>query len=176
MPEDLTIEKRVSLVAAMARDRVIGRDNEMPWRVPGELKRFKALTLGKLLLMGRQTFESIGKALPGRDTLILTSQRGYEAPGCRVVHSMAEAVEAINTDPRPEVMIGGGGQIYRLFLPYADRVYLTVIELTIADGDTFFPPLPDGEFEVIDEEPVEGQVPYTYFTYQRLAKRPSSAR
>lgn len=179
MHEELTIDKRVSLVAAMARNRVIGRDNGIPWRVPGELKRFKALTLGKLLLLGRQTFEAIGKPLPGRDTMILTSQKGYEAPGCRVVHSLTLAVEAINADPRPEVMIGGGEQIYRLFLPYADRVYLTVIELEILDGDTFFPLLPDGEFEVIEEEPVDGPVPYTYFTYTRIAApatRPSSAR
>lgn len=126
---------QISLVAAMARDRVIGKDNQMPWHLPEELKYFKQLTMGKPMIMGRRTFESIGRPLPGRDNIVITSCPSMPE-GVIVARSIADALAAAGD--AQEVMIIGGGEIYRQFLPQATRLYLTHIDLDI-DGDTRFP-------------------------------------
>jgi dihydrofolate reductase len=128
----------VSLVVAMTRDGVIGRDNAMPWHLPDDLKHFKALTMGKPMLMGRKTFAAIGKALPGRTTLVLTRDRVWQAPGVTVVHSLDEAFQAVSSVP--ELCVVGGAEIYKLTLPIAQRIYLTRIQASIP-GDTVFPAL-----------------------------------
>lgn len=126
---------KVSMIAAMARNRVIGADNQMPWHLPADLKHFKAVTLGKPVIMGRKTFESIGRPLPGRLNIVI-SRSGFAADGITVVSSPEQALAAAGVVD--EVMIIGGGVIYDLFLEQADRLYLTFIDLDVA-GDTQFP-------------------------------------
>jgi dihydrofolate reductase len=120
----------------MARNGVIGRGNAMPWHLPADLKRFKALTLGKPILMGRKTYESIGRALPGRDNLVLTRARDWHAAGVTVVHSVADALQRAAASS--ELAVIGGAEVYQLTLPLARRIYLTQV-LADVDGDTFFP-------------------------------------
>jgi dihydrofolate reductase len=125
----------VEFVVAVAENDVIGRDNKLPWRLPADLRHFKALTLGKTVLMGRRTFESIGKALPGRDNLVLTRTPHYEAAGCSVVGSVEEARRRVGAGG--PLMVIGGAEVYRVCLPVVRRIHLTVVH-THAHGDAFF--------------------------------------
>ncbi len=127
---------KVSMIVAVSANNVIGADGGLPWHLSEDLRRFKEITMGKPMIMGRQTFESIGKALPGRRSIILSRQAGYKQAGCDVVSSPEAALQlAGDTD---EVMIIGGGKVYEHFLPMTDRIYLTRVH-TDVDGDTFFP-------------------------------------
>jgi dihydrofolate reductase len=137
----------VSLVVAMARNHVIGRDNALPWRLPADLKNFKAVTWGKPILMGRKTFESIGKPLPGRSNLVLTRDRGWRVEGVIVVHSLDEALERVQD--APELAGIGGADVYRLLMPLASRIYLTRIDADIP-GDTVFPPIDHSQWVEIE--------------------------
>ena len=137
----------MSLVVAMARNHVIGRDNALPWRLPADLKNFKAVTWGKPILMGRKTFESIGKPLPGRDNLVLTRDRGWRAEGVIVVHSLDEALERVQD--APELAGIGGADVFRLLMPLASRIYLTRIDADIP-GDTVFPPIDHSQWAEIE--------------------------
>lgn len=134
--------RSIVLVAARARNGVIGADGAMPWHLPGDLRRFKAMTVGKPVVMGRKTFESIGRPLPGRHNIVLTRDAGWRAQGVSVAANMAEALAASGMDPRTfgEIMVIGGGAVYAQALPLADRVELTEIDLA-PEGDTFFPDL-----------------------------------
>ncbi len=127
---------KISLIVAMGENRVIGVDNRMPWHLSADLKRFRKITMGKPILMGRRTHESIGKPLPGRDNIVLTRDPAYRSEGCIVVHHRDEAVRAAGDVP--ELMVIGGAGLYQEFLPVADRLYLTLVHQTFA-GDTFFP-------------------------------------
>lgn len=157
----------VSLLVAHARNRVIGRDGGMPWRLPADLKRFKALTMGKPVLMGRKTFESIGKPLPGRENIVITRNRAWRADGVRVCHSLDAALEAAGT---AEAMVIGGAGIYREALPLARRIYLTLVYADI-DGDTFFPEYDASEWiETAREDrapDADNPHPLTFFTLER---------
>ncbi|MBH0026630.1 type 3 dihydrofolate reductase [Pseudoalteromonas sp. SWN29] len=126
----------ISMIAAMANNRVIGLDNKMPWHLPADLQHFKKVTTGKPVIMGRKTFESIGRPLPGRRNIIITRNREYTAQGIEVVTTPEAALELVCAVE--EVMIIGGGNIYEQFLPKAERLYLTFIDLDIK-GDTQFP-------------------------------------
>lgn len=126
---------QISMIAAMANNRIIGADNQMPWHLPADLKHFKAVTLGKPVLMGRKTYESIGRPLPGRQNIVI-SRSGFTAEGITSVRTVEAAIAAAGDVE--ELMIIGGGVIYDLFLPLATRLYLTFIELEV-DGDTQFP-------------------------------------
>lgn len=137
----------ISLVVAMARNQVIGRDNALPWRLPADLRHFKTLTWGKPILMGRKTYESIGKPLPGRANLVLTRDRQWRAEGVAVVGSVDEALSRVQESP--EVACIGGAEIFRLVLPAAGRIYLTRIQADIA-GDTVFPPLDPSQWKEVD--------------------------
>jgi dihydrofolate reductase len=128
-------EKTITLIAAMARNRAIGFDGGMPWHLPAELKHFKASTMGKPIVMGRKTWQSIGRALPGRQNIVVTRKRAYQAEGCTVVPSFDQAMEAAVGE---EVMIIGGGQLYRQALPLADRMLLTLVDCE-PEADTWFP-------------------------------------
>jgi dihydrofolate reductase len=125
----------VTLIAAMARNRVIGRDNGLPWRLPEDLRRFRTLTLGKAVLMGRRTFESIGRALPGRDNLVLTRDAGFHAEGCRVFSRLDAALNAAGEG---ELMVIGGADIYAQTIALATRMHLTLIDANVP-GDAYFP-------------------------------------
>jgi dihydrofolate reductase len=126
----------VSLIVAMAQNGVIGRDNTLPWRLPEDLKRFRSFTLGKPILMGRKTFDSIGRPLPGRDNLVLTRDRSWCAPGVAVVHSVEEALTQAGMSE--ELVAIGGAEIYRQVLPFARRIYLTHVHADV-EGDIYFP-------------------------------------
>ena len=140
---------RISLIVAASANNVIGKDGGLPWHIPEDLKRFKAITMGKPIVMGRLTHESIGRALPGRQNIVITTRKGYAADGCNVVACPADALRAAGD--ADEVMIIGGGEIYRQFLRRADRIYLTRIDADI-DGDVFFPTLEPDEWAVVHEE------------------------
>ena len=150
------------MIAAMANNRVIGKDNQMPWHLPADLKFFKKMTLGKPVIMGRKTFESIGRALPKRQNIVITRDLEFSADGIDVVHDTDAALsKAGNVD---EVVIIGGGNIYQQFMSMADELYLTHIDLDVV-GDAFFPDHQiQANWETVWQqahEPDEGQ-PYRY--------------
>ena len=149
------------MIAAMTANRIIGRDNKIPWNIPGEQKRFRTLTLGKPVILGRKTYESIGKALPGRVNIVVTNNGEYRPPDCQTVISLESALELCRD--YEEVFIGGGEQLYRLALPITAIIYLTVIHQEFV-CDTFFPDLPMDEFTTENSQYVEAEIPYTYFT------------
>jgi dihydrofolate reductase len=126
----------MELVVAAAENDVIGRGNQLPWRLPADLRRFKALTLGKHVLMGRNTYESIGRALPGRTNLVLSRSLDFAPSGCTVVASLDAARRAAGADAA--LMVIGGAEIYRLCLPFAARIHLTLVHARIDGGDAFF--------------------------------------
>lgn len=144
----------ISLIAAMDRNGVIGKDNSLPWQLPEDMKRFKELTLGKLVIMGRKTFESIGKPLPNRTNIVITKNKNYKAKGCIVVHSSDQALNAAKGNK--EVMIIGGEQIFREFLPIANRMYLTFIDKDF-EGDAYFPEYDEREWKEIRREAHKNQ-------------------
>jgi len=135
---------KISIVVAMAANRVIGRDNQLPWHLPADLKHFKQTTMGKPILMGRKTRESIGRPLPGRTNIVITRDENYDAPGCVVVHSIEAALQAALL--QDEVMIIGGAEFYHQVLPRTDRIYLTRINEDF-EGDTLFPELISSEWQ-----------------------------
>jgi dihydrofolate reductase len=139
----------ISLLVAATENGVIGRDNGMPWHLPDDLKHFKALTLAKPVLMGRKTFESIGRPLPGRTNLVLTRTAGWSAPGVSVVPDLEAAIRAAGS--APELVIAGGAQVYALALPRATRIYLTRIHAVLA-GDTRLPEFADSEWRETSRE------------------------
>ncbi|MFI4955950.1 MAG: type 3 dihydrofolate reductase [Gammaproteobacteria bacterium] len=159
--------KTISLIAAMARGNVIGLDNKMPWHLSADLKHFKALTMGKPIIMGRKTFESLGRVLPGRENIVISNNPNYDAPGATVYTSLLDALDALDA---PEVMIIGGGQLFAQALPMAKVMYLTMIDVEV-DGDAFFPQWDEkGWSEVMrDVHPADETNPlaYTYVTLHR---------
>ncbi len=159
----------LSLVVAMTRDGVIGRDNAMPWHLPDDLKRFKALTMGKPMLMGRKTFESIGQALPGRASLVLTRDLEWRAEGVIVVRSLDEA--CARAGAVSEISVIGGADIFRLALPIARRIHLTTIHANLP-GDTYFPPIEPTQWRESQrtEHPADERHAYamTFATLERL--------
>jgi dihydrofolate reductase len=126
----------LELVVAAAENDVIGRGNSLPWRLSSDLRRFKSLTIGKTILMGRKTYESIGRALPGRTNLVLTRSADFEAPGCSVVAGL-DSARASPADGAP-LMVIGGAEVYRQCLPFASRIHLTLVHTRIESGDAFF--------------------------------------
>ena len=142
---------------------MIGRENEMPWDIPSELRRFKETTLGHPVIMGRKTFESIGHPLPGRKNIIITSQQGYAAAGCIVARDLQRAISAC--EDSDEVFICGGAAVYTEAMPIADRIYLTIIDEEF-DGDAFFPEIPN-DFQEIERKSYEDILPYDVVIYQR---------
>ena len=126
----------ISIIVAMAKNRVIGKGNEMPWHLPADLKYFKEKTLGKPIIMGRKTYESIGRALPGRQNIVISSKQGYSLDGCDTATSLDDALSLVSD--ADEVMIIGGGYLYSLAIEKANKLYLTFIDLDV-EGDTYFP-------------------------------------
>jgi dihydrofolate reductase len=139
----------ISMIVAVSDNQVIGRDNALPWHLPADLQRFKALTMGKPMLMGRRTFESIGRALPGRVSLVLTRSPDWSAPGARVVRSFDEAVAAAGD--AGELCVIGGAEVFRLAWPHVERLYLTRVHAELA-GDTHFPELAADEWRELARE------------------------
>ena len=140
---------RISLIVAMSENRVIGRDNRLPWHLPADLKRFKELTMGHTIVMGRKTWESINRLLPGRRTVIVTRNSDLQVEGAVMAASLDAALAASAGDS--EIFVIGGEQIFRLALPLADRVYLTIVE-AVYEGDTFMPALDPEGWRVVSSE------------------------
>ena len=158
----------ISLIAAMAKNRVIGHQGDIPWKIPGEQKVFKRITLGHAVIMGRKTFESLKEPLPQRTNIIITRQKDYVAEGCIVVPDLSQALQSC-PQSETEAFICGGGQLYRAAFEQADRIYLTVIPRDIT-GDTYFPEIPPDEFQVIESETIAtaGVEPYYFYIYERV--------
>lgn len=159
----------LSIIVALGRGRVIGRGNQLPWHLPADLKHFKAVTMGKPVIMGRLTYESIGKPLPGRRNVVITRDAGYSAPGCEVVASPQAALQAVAD--AGEAMVIGGANLYRQMLPLAGRLYLTLIDAEF-EGDTWFPEWNDAEWRETGRdahEPDERNAyPYTFVELERV--------
>lgn len=159
----------ISLIAALTPDYVIGRDNDLPWRIPDDLRHFKRTTRGKPVIMGRKNHLSIGRPLPDRHNIVMTRQQDFIAPGCTVVVSVEGALEAAGD--ADEIMVIGGAEIYRLFLPRADRLYLTWVHADLA-GDTVFPELnPEDWVSVHDERQPPGEGSPYALHFQTLERR-----
>lgn len=139
----------ISIIVAAAENNVIGQQGELPWHLPEDLKRFRSITMGKPIVMGRLTHESIGKALPGRRNIVISRQPGYAAAGCEVVPSPQAALDAAAGED--EVMIIGGGRIYEQMLPMTDRIYLTRVR-SQPQGDAFFPALNETDWQLLESE------------------------
>lgn len=167
------------VVAAMANNNVIGENNELLWHMPADLKRFKEITMGHTILMGRKTFESIGKPLPGRNTVVISRNRNYDAQGCQVYTSLKDAICELKNEK--EVFVIGGAEIYRqvINLYLTRRMYITRIYANF-EGDSFFPDIPADKWELIEHEEKKpdnkNPYPYTFQIYKKRSrsKKPSS--
>ena len=159
----------ISMIAAMAKNNVIGIKNGLPWDLPADMKHFRETTSGKTVIMGARTFESIGKALPKRRNIVITLDKNQIAEGAEIVFSLDEAIESCKNEG--EVMIIGGASIYRQFLPKAQRVYLTVIDGEF-EGDAFFPEMDMNEWKIVNEEKHEADEknshPYAFKVFERV--------
>ena len=144
---------KISLIVAMAQNRVIGKNNQMPWHLSADLKRFRAITMNSPILMGRKTFESIGKPLDGRENLILSHNANYQPQGCHVFQSLEKALQTAET-LGDELFIIGGATLYEMTLPLAQKLYLTQIQ-TEFDGDTFFPEFDFSDWKEIACEQID---------------------
>ncbi len=161
----------ISIIVAASTNNVIGVQGELPWKISADLKRFKALTMGKPIVMGRLTWESIGRALPGRKNIVITRQPDFLADGCDVVMSPAAALDVAGDVP--EIMIIGGSQIYDLFMPKAGRLHVTRVQADV-DGDAFFPVISDADWELVDVESHEAsdanEFAFDFRTYERTGR------
>lgn len=159
----------LSLLVAMSENRVIGRGGQLPWRLSADLRRFKSLTMGHPIVMGRKTFQSIGRPLPGRTTIVVTRQPGFQAPGARVAHDLEQALEIAASDP--ETFIVGGAEIYGMTLPRADRLHLTLVHAYV-DGDTYFPPLDWNHWHILRTErhsaDAHNELDFSFLTCERI--------
>jgi dihydrofolate reductase len=167
----------VSLIVAMSENRVIGQAGQLPWRLSSDLRRFQRLTMGHHLVMGRKTWESIGRPLPGRTSLVLTRHPDYQAHGAHVLSDLPSAIQAADGDD--EVFVIGGGQIYREALPWVDRIYLTLVHAHV-DGDTLFPELDTQTWYVAERSaryPADqkNQFEHSFLIYQRGVTQPVAA-
>ncbi len=166
---DVYYSKEITLIAAAAENNVLGKDNQLIWHISEDLKRFKKLTQGHAIIMGRKTFESMPKALPNRTNIIITRNRKYQAKNALIAHSKEEALSFTKDDPTPFII--GGGEIYSLFLPIADVIELTRIHRSF-DGDAFFPKIKNSEWKLISDEKHQYDdglsFTYSYLTYKKV--------
>lgn len=174
----------ISIIVGMGQDRVIGKDNDMPWHLSADLKYFAKTTKGHPIIMGRKCYESIGRPLPKRENIIITRNPNFEAPGCTVVHSLEAALataqqyyKAVATplseeEETAEAFVIGGGEIYRQALDLADKLYLTYIDVRIEDGDVFFPDFEQDQWKITKEEAHQkdekNPYNYTFVVLERL--------
>lgn len=158
----------ISLIVAVSQNNVIGIDGALPWKLSDDLKRFKQLTMGKPIVMGRLTFESIGRALPGRQNIVLTRQADFAAENCDVVSSPAAALAVAGN--AEEIIVIGGSQIYELFTPKASRLYLTAVDVDV-DGDAHFPEVDTAAWKLVSTEAhaadANNEYAYQFRTYER---------
>jgi len=154
------------IIAAVSENRTIGKDNSLPWRIPADLAHFKELTTGHPIIMGRKTFESIGKPLPDRINIIITSDETFEVPGCIVCHSLGEAVETAKEIEQEKIFIIGGGKVYNAAIGLADKLYLTLVEGEF-EGDTFFPDYSNFKRVVSEKAGESGNLRFRFLELER---------
>ncbi len=163
---------KISLIVAASENNVIGKDNDLLWSLPDDLQFFKETTEGHPIILGRKNYEAIGRALPNRRNIIVSRQEDLEVDGCEVTSSVEEAIELAKETENEEIFITGGGEIYRLALPLANRIYLTRVHAEI-EGDVFFPELSEEEWEEVDrkEHPADEKHEYafTFLIYDRVS-------
>ncbi len=164
----------ISLIAAVSENGVIGADGGIPWRLPEDMKLFKQLTMGHYLIMGRKTYQSIGRPLPGRKMVVLSRQSGFSAQGCITSTSLEKALELAREDGETEAFIGGGAVIYAQALPKADRLYISRVH-AVVPGDTFFPSFDEHSWQVVESQhyPLQSGQEYE-FTFELLERIPEA--
>lgn len=158
----------LALIVAFSKNRVIGHNGRIPWNIEGEKKRFKELTTGNVVIMGRRTFEEIGRPLPNRYTVVVSTTKRYEYENCTTATSLEAAIKVAKNkfgDMR-NIYISGGSRLYEEAIDMVERMYITEIEGEV-EGDTYFPEFDEDKFERIEEMHVDGEMPYTYVTYVR---------
>ena len=156
----------IALIAALSQNRVIGKEGRIPWKIQGEQKRFKELTTGNVVIMGRRSYEEIGRPLPGRTTIVVSSTKDFTGENCYTAHSLPEAIRLAGSR---NIFVSGGAGLYEEALPLADRLYITEID-RFFDGDTYFPAFDEKNYkkEIVAE--FGGKIPYTYVRYSRIVK------
>jgi dihydrofolate reductase len=159
----------ISFLVAMDQERTIGKDNDLPWRLPADLAYFKRITMGHPIVMGRKTHESIGRVLPGRENIIMTRDKDYTSQGCTVIHSIEELLHVDKTKDE-EIFVIGGAQIFKEAFRIVDRLYITLIA-DVFEGDTFFPEFDKSEWEIVSKEKgvkdEKNPYDYDYLVYER---------
>lgn len=164
----------VSIIAAVSDNGIIGRDNALPWRLSEDLKRFKTITMGKPMIMGRKTYESIGRPLPGRTNIVVTRNSAYTADGCLIADSVPAALAAADAAGAREAVIIGGAQLYAEAFPFATRMYLTEVHTT-CEGDAHFPPWNPAEWHELEREETYPDDKNEFPTTFRILERPQTA-
>lgn len=154
----------ISIIAAFDRNRVIGKNGRIPWKIPGEQSRFRELTTGNAVIMGRRTYEEIGKPLSGRMNIIVSGTKQFTGENCYTVGSLSDAIALAG---KRDIFISGGAMLYAEAMPVAEKLYLTEIDAEY-EGDTFFPEFPENEFRKETLKTFKGEIPYTYVTYTRI--------
>jgi dihydrofolate reductase len=158
---------KISMIAAVARNLAIGKNNQLLWHIPEDLKRFKELTRNHAVIMGSRTFESLGRPLPQRTNIVIAKDKNYKAAGCVVVHSLDDAISEAAKTESSEIFIIGGGSIYAQFLPMADKLYITKVDKDF-DADTFFPPYEDQFKKITFQQEGEHEgLKYTFLELER---------
>lgn len=157
----------IALIVAYTRNRVIGNKGQIPWRIKGEQRRFRELTTGNVVIMGRKSYEEIGRPLPNRFTVVVSNTASFEAENCTTASSLSEAIEkAKELQPGKHIYISGGAGLYKEAIDMVEKMYITEVDAHI-EGDTYFPEFDVSLFEKTVDEQVEGEIPYTYVTYTR---------
>jgi dihydrofolate reductase len=166
----------LSHIVACGEGRVIGQGGSLPWHIPEDFRLFKKVTTGRAMIMGRKTFESIGKALPGRLSVVVTNTPGWSAPGVVSCPSIAAALAhcySVRAEWEDEVFVIGGGMLYAATMPIVDRIYYSAVPIAVA-GDTFYPEIPPSEFALTHEETVEANIPFQWRIFERNKTRAAS--
>jgi dihydrofolate reductase len=163
----------ISQIVAISRNRVIGKDNKLPWHMPDDLAYFFRMTRGRHIVIGRKNYEANGKALPDRVNIVVTRQKTYKAPGCIIVHNPEDAIQYARSEGEKEAFISGGSGIYRATLDITDRIYLTLIDAEV-EGDTFYPELDMTQWKIVSEikhrADARNKYDYSYFIFERLKR------
>jgi dihydrofolate reductase len=158
---------KISLIVAISKNRAIGKDNKLIWYIPEDLKRFRQITAGHVVIMGKKTYQSIGKPLPNRTNIIITRDKKYQQLGCIIAYSVDEALYKARSLERQEIFVIGGGQIFEQTIHFADKLYLTIIDQEVSDADTFFPSYPQFTKVVHEEQREHNGLTFTWLELEK---------
>lgn len=155
----------ISIIAAVAKNGVIGKAGKMPWKIPGEQRQFKELTTGHVVIMGRKSFEEIGHPLPDRKNIVVSKTKVFSGENLITAKSLEEALTLAGKE---EIFIAGGAELFQKALPLADRIYITYVDLEVPNGDRFFPDFPKEKYMIVELEKLGGEIPYHRFLYTKI--------